>query len=492
VDRLITIVRENSPRVIRTMVQGEIQTAVNAIAAALDEISHGLPARIVMGADERASPTRSQLRLAMDALAARVIQVRSAYIGKASPAEVENFAAFLDSLAGLSRHVERQLDEPPRPSTTDHSDTPVSLLINDADPAAVRYTLKVGLCVVLCYIIGLISRRPELFTILVTVLAIATPTYGATLHKMYLRIVGFFVGGAISLLAIIIVSPNFETLPAYMLVVFAVFYLFAYSSLGNSRISYAGKQMGFIFSLVFVGLSPSHDIYEPLWRLWGVLLGDLVVAIVFFILWPEYAGDSLLPRLQRVITNMLTLVPGGSASNSEDQIQKTNTQTLTVLTEFLEIADDAQLEGRTCAVYHNAIVEAAGTLRGIANLLSSVGTARLLTEMPQLDCVTELAREGLFNAIRAQLLSWLDFFSGAEHFSASAARALAQKHSVDQLAAPLNEFGAHLEEGGFAQLASWPLEQRRTMIAELESMRQLEVLFSELNRYLSDVLSPSR
>ncbi|MGC1397813.1 FUSC family protein, partial [Candidatus Binatus sp.] len=492
VDRLIATVRENLPRVIRTMVPGEIQRAVNAIAAALDEISRNLPARIATGADEQASDTRTHLRQAMDTLAARVIEIRPAYIGKASSAEIENLAEFIDSLAVLATHIERPLDEPPRPSTADLSNSPLPRLSNGADPAAVRYSLKVGLCVVLCYIIGLTSRRPELFTILVTVITIATPTYGATLHKMYLRIAGFVIGGAVSLLAIIIISPNFDTLPAYMLAAFAVFYLFAYFSLGNSRISYAGKQMGFIFSLIFVGLSPSVDIYEPLWRIWGVLLGDFVVAIVFFTLWPEYAGDSLLPRLRRVLANMLALAPGGSASSSEDEILKTNSETMGVLTEFLEIAEDARMEGRTCAVYHDGIVEAAGTLRRIANLLSSIATARVLTQMPQLDPATESARERLSNAIREQLISWQDFFSGAEWLSASAARAIAQKHSADELTEPLNEFSSRLEENGFARLASWPLDPRRTMMAELQSMRRLELLFSELNRYLADIPSPPR
>jgi len=41
-------------------------------------------------------------------------------------------------------------------------------------------------------------------------------------------------------------------------------------------------------------------------------------------------------------------------------------------------------------------------------------------------------------------------------------------------------------------LASWPLEPRRTMIAELQSMRGLEFLFSELNRYLGDIPRPPR
>ncbi|MGB0062111.1 FUSC family protein [Candidatus Binatus sp.] len=492
VDRLITTARENLPREIRTMVAGEIQKAVNAIAAALDEISHNLPARIAVGADEQAPATLTHLRLAMDSLAGRVVEIRPAYIGKASPAEIENFAEFIDSLAVLTRLIERPLDEPPRPPTTNPSSSTVPRLSGRADPAVVRYCLKVGLCIVVGYLIGLITQRPDLFIILMTVITTATPTYGATMHKMSLRIAGAIIGGAVSLLAIIIVTPNFDTLPTYMLVSFAVFYPFAYASIGNARMSYAGKQMGIIFSLVFIGLSPSSNIYEPLWRIWGVLLGDFVVAIVFFTLWPEYAGDSLLPRLRRVIANMLALAPSGSASSSEDSILKTNSETMRVLTEFLEIAEDARMEGRTCSVYHDGIVEAAGTLRRIANRLSSIATARVLTQMPQLDPVTESARERVFNAIRGQLISWLDFFSGAEFLSASAARAIAETHLAGELAEPLNEFSSHLEEGGFARLASWPLEPRRTMMAELQSMRRLEFLFSELNLYLADIPSSPR
>ena len=496
VDRLTATAHENLPREIRTMVSGEVQTSVNAIAAALDQISHNLPARIAAGADEQATATRTQARLAMDNLNARVIEIRPAYIGKTSPAEIENFAEFIDSLAVLTRHVERPLDEPPRPQTTAPSNSAVPRnsavrrLSVPSDPAVVRYCLKVGLCIVVGYLIGLVTQRQDLFIILVTVITTATPTYGATLQKMYLRIAGAIAGGVVSLLAIIIVSPNFDTLPVYMLAAFAVFFAFAYSSLGNARMSYAGKQMGVIFSLVFVGLSPSIDIYEPLWRIWGVFLGDFVVAMVFFTMWPEYAGDSLVPRLRRVLANMLALAPSGSASSGEDQILKTNSETMGVLTEFLGIAEDARMEGRTCAVYHDGIVEAAGALRRIANQLSSIAIARVLIQMPQLDPVTEFARERVFDAIRGQLRSWLDFFSGPEWFSASAARAIAQKHSAGELAAPLNEFSSHLEENGFARLASWPFEPRRSMMAELQSMRQLEFLFSDLNRYLADVPNP--
>src|SRR5580692_1022355 len=66
-----------------------------------------------------------KVRLAMDTLAARVIEIRPAYIGKASSAEIGNFAEFIDSLAVLARHIERPLDEPPRPPTTDRSNSAV-------------------------------------------------------------------------------------------------------------------------------------------------------------------------------------------------------------------------------------------------------------------------------------------------------------------------------------------------------------------------------
>src|SRR5271155_1523407 len=146
VDRLITAARENLPREIRTMVTGEIQRTVNAIDAALDEISRNQPARIVAGADEQAPATQTRLRLAIDNLNARVIEVRSAYIGKSSPEEIENFAEFIDSLAVLTRHIERTLDEPPGPSTASKSaisrNSTVPRLSSPADPAVVRYCLK--------------------------------------------------------------------------------------------------------------------------------------------------------------------------------------------------------------------------------------------------------------------------------------------------------------------------------------------------------------
>jgi Fusaric acid resistance protein family len=488
VDRLVVAARQNLPGEIPALVRPEIQATVEALAEVFHEIARDGPTHIAVGADQPPPASRIRARAAMDALSARVLQVRPTYIRTASSAEIENLATVTDSLTALTGHIDHVLDQPPPPPATAASKGTEPRSTNTWNPALVRYSIKVGLCLMIAYTIGITTQRADLSTILTTILITALPTYGAALRKMVLRIVGAVIGGAISLLAIIIVTPNFETLPAYMLAIFIVFYVSAYSSLSSGRVSYAGKQIGTTFALVFAGLSPALDVYEPLWRIWGILLGTIVVAFVTYVYWwPEYAGDSLLPRLREVIRDTLALAPGGSAANDEHKIQQAISGSMRALAEILEVADDAQLEGRTSTVNHSAIVEAAGTLRRIANRMASIATDRIGTPLPQLDPVTESAREAVLTEIHMRLQSWLDFFSSAESLSARAAQAIARAHSRDDIRVPLEQFGSRVEERTFARVESWTLDQRRVILAELHSMRRLEYLVSSMNRWLAQI-----
>ena len=487
VDRLIVAAREGVSREIRAMLRPELQAAVDAIAAALEQIADETPTLIRVGADSPPPASRTQARSQMDALSARVVEVRPTFIRRVGTAEVGDFAAFTDCLAALTTLIERLLDEPPagsaiaatRPATqsTEASNTPL-----------VRYCQKVGLCVVIGYLVGILAHRVDLSTILTTVLITALPTYGASIRKMILRIVGAVLGGLVSLAAIMIVTPNFETLPTYLLATFIVLYVSAYASLTSGRVAYAGKQLGTTFVLVFSGLSPAVDIYSPLWRIWGILLGTFIVTIVFFLLWPAYAGDSLLPRLRKVIRETLDLAPGGSASHAETAIQIANAETIQVLAEILEVADDAGFEGRTSMINQDSVIQAAGNLRRIANRLSSIAIANVMTTTrPQLDEAAEFARAAVLAAIRVRLQSWLDFFDGDQSLSFAAAQSLAASHSREAIARPLEDYSARLEAGGFARIESWTLEARRVLLAELQSLRRLDFLMSELDRQLAQI-----
>ncbi len=116
VDRLIFTARQNVPGQVRAMVRPELQATVDAIATVLDEIAHELPTHVAVGVDQTPPASRTRARSMLDALTARILQVRPTYIRTASPAELENFAAFTDSLTVLTGHIERLLDEPPPPT----------------------------------------------------------------------------------------------------------------------------------------------------------------------------------------------------------------------------------------------------------------------------------------------------------------------------------------------------------------------------------------
>jgi len=491
-DRLIIAVREDVPRQVRAMVRLEIERVVGAIAAALDDMAQDASSLMRSGADRPPSAAAFRARLLMDALTARIDQARRVYSCRAGGPEVANFASFIDCLAVLTLLVERPLDEPPagaalNPITPGASELGRARDTRARDIETLRYSLKVGFCAVAGYVIGLASQRPELSVILTTVVITALPTYGASLRKMILRIVGAIVGGLISLLAIIAVTPNFETLPSYLLATFLVLYISAYSSLSSGRIAYAGKQIGTTFLLVFAGLSPSADIYGPLWRIWGILVGTIVVTVVFFILWPEYAGDSLLPRLRNVIRDTIALSPGGPASVSEANIEAANSGTMHELVEILEIADDARLEGRTSLIDHDGLVRAAGTLRRIANRLAGISIGRLGEPLPRLDEETELERDAVVSAIRARLEWWLARFEARPSFHGAGAIAFPGSNSRREIASSLSKFSSQLEAQGFARITSWTVQQRGTILSELQSLRRLEFLMAELDRYLSAV-----
>jgi hypothetical protein len=153
--------------------------------------------------------------------------------------------------------------------------------------------------------------------------------------------------------------------------------------------------------------------------------------------------------------------------------------------EILEVADDARVEGRSSRVNHTAIVEAAGTLRRIANRLSSIATGRLAARLPQLDDRTERARGDVFEVIRRQLQSWLDFFRSPESLNVTAAQMISRTHSADDMHTPLKTYGTRVEEREFARIESWTLEDRREILTELQSLRRLDFLMTELNRSLA-------
>lgn len=486
IDRMTVAARAEVPRDLRLIFQPEAGQAVQAIADAMSELGREIVSNVRTGPDNPPSPAAVQAQAALAKLDARIIELRPTYINRISPAEIASLGEFTEILHEMMRLIERPLDEPPGASAV----APTPARRWPPDPAIARYCGKTGLCVVTGYIIGITAHRPELATILTTIIITALPTYGAAMRKMILRIIGAVLGGIIAILAIMIVSPNFSTLPSYLLATFIVLYAAGYASLASGRTAYAGKQVATTFLLIFADLSPSLDIYGPLWRMWGIFLGTLVVTIIFFLFWPTYAGDSLLPRLRKVLRDALDLAPGGEAAGSVASINTVNTESMRVLSEILAVADDARLEGRASLIDHESLVQASGTLRRITNRFAGLDQVRIESPLPPLDDAAQASRDAAFGALRTRLESWLAFYESKHGLSREAAMAVAAGHSRDEIAQPLETLSAQLGANGFARIASWRLAHRRQLLAELESLRRLAFLMSELDDYLSRVPGP--
>jgi hypothetical protein len=146
IDRLIVAARESTPRYVRGLLRPEIESAVEAIAAALDEIAREGVVRIRTGPDDLPSPAAARVRPALDTMDARIIEVRPTYIGNASVAELTNMSAVGESFRMMARLLERPLDTPPPAAAP-----PARRIAGPAatpDPALMRYCAKVALCIV--------------------------------------------------------------------------------------------------------------------------------------------------------------------------------------------------------------------------------------------------------------------------------------------------------------------------------------------------------
>jgi hypothetical protein len=132
-------------------------------------------------------------------------------------------------------------------------------------------------------------------------------------------------------------------------------------------------------------------------------------------------------------------------------------------------------------------VQASGTLRRIANRFAGLASERITSPLPRLDELAENSRDATFDALRTRLESWLAFYESPQCLYRSAAAALGAQHSRADITQPLEALSAQLEADGFARIGGWSLEQRRQILAELQSLRRLEFLMFELDGHLSQV-----
>lgn len=487
--RLTFVAGEHAPGVFRAMFKPQLEAVADALDRSMARLEEYIAGGIVHGPTSPMAESAAEVAAAFKALDKRRDELAILSRPEAQAAEINVMGGLMLGLRGIARLLELSPDDTPTPVRKAPVQTIGSKLF-PLDPEAMKYATKLGVAIALAYVVGLTTQRGDLTVILWTIVIAGLPTYGATYRKMWLRLIGGVIGGAIGLAMIIIVTPNFETVLTYMVACFVALGVAGYAAQSSDRINYAARQAGTSFVLVFAGLSPSEDIYAPLWRVWGMLLGIAIVSLVFLILWPEYASDSLVPRIKKLLRTSIDLMPGGAAASSDEEIQSAEREIMKTANEVLTVADDARLEGRASAIDPDRVVDAAGTLRRIAYRVGSISEGRLQTSMPLLVPETQAARDAFEAELRARLQSWFDYVEQNRTPTSRTAMAWAARRDSARLSELLTRYTDRISASGYAEVASWPSDARIVLFGEIESFHRLVVLAGELDDNLSRVPLP--
>ena len=226
------------------------------------------------------------------------------------------------ALAELQLELSR--NQPARPAETGHK--PHQLIVPDAlsNPAHWQFALKTTIAIMIVYSVYTLLDWPGLLTSIVTVFFVALGSVGETVHKLTLRLSGAIIGGLIAGLSIVFVLPHFTDI-GQLCALTAVVALFAgWVSTSSERLSYAGMQIALAF---FMGMlqtySPANDLTVLRDRVVGILLGNVVMTLVFSVLWPESAITRLRSATAAALRNIAALLksPQDAATNRQHAVE---------------------------------------------------------------------------------------------------------------------------------------------------------------------------
>ncbi|MFH0342861.1 MAG: FUSC family protein [Chromatiales bacterium] len=208
----------------------------------------------------------------------------------------------------------------------------------------IQFALKGALAVSICGLVIQAFDWPGLSTSLITCVVVAQPSFGAGLRKALLRLSGATVGGVASLLVIVVLMPNLESLPSFLVVMTGLFTVAAWLVTGSSRISYVGLQIAIPLCLVLIdSLEPTIDIGTARDRVLGVLLGIVVTGVVDLAMWPVFARSAVSHKLAsvlRAIAERHRLI----AQRNREQTRKKSFAIHRDLTNTLSVQDDLLVE----------------------------------------------------------------------------------------------------------------------------------------------------
>jgi hypothetical protein len=477
VERLVVVVDEQVTGTIRQGHRKEIEGALRDLDQSFEEKIKDL--RGDREDSQDSSESIADLQLTIQSLGELSAHLTSIAHESAAP-ELSNVLRFLRGLEAIGN----LLDVRERPQGSAAAE-PRAETDNERralfDPAAFRFSVKLGAAITLGLLVGLTTQRADLQTILWSIAVAGQPNqYGAVVRKTLLRLSGCVFGGLAALAAMILVSQNFDSLPAYAAAIFVVTFFSTYVAQSSEWLGYTGIQAGITFLICYVGLGPSSDVYKPLWRFWGIILGVLTTGFVFLFLWPEYARDKLTAQLDKLIRTTLSFGRAVAERRvTADSIGALERRLSADLLGVLNMADQARLEGRRGTTNSAAAVEAASTIVRIAYRFELIALPRLTGSAvaePEGMLEQQVAFEQACCAALEAQLARLENNESPEHPSS---------------AALIPDSGGITADSDAVETTHPLVEDRIGRMTDLESYRRLPILLRSLDNSLSRISASS-
>ena len=275
---------------------------------------------------------------------------------------------------------------------------------------------------------------PGVQTSIWTTVLVAQATEGAIVQKALLRLVGAAAGGLLGVLAIVSVMPNLENLISFLVVVAIGSGCAGWPSTGSTRIAYAGLQIGLAFALTIGDApGPTTSMIAARDRVLGVLLGNVVAAVVYLGFGSGRAREAMTKSMAATLRALSTLVRVGTGGAEQPELTPTRGHRWNVyqnLLTTLRLRDEASYEpGSTLPetlAARDAVLRLVGDAQGLFLTILSLVRHRLdidLHDVPQ-------ALRGSFHSFSAAV---------AESIEAAAARVEGRPVAVPDYRALLGE-----------------------------------------------------
>jgi multidrug resistance protein MdtO len=283
-----------------------------------------LDALVILEAYPEPVPARDATRLSYLVRSCLRALDRQSLVAETLP-EAESTPQMLAATHAFAE-LQRELSGTPAKQAAHAAHKARQLFVPDAlsNPAHWQFALKTTIAIMIVYSVYTMLAWPGLLTSIVTVFFVALGSVGETVHKLTLRISGAIIGGLLAGLSIVFVLPHFTDIGQLCALIAVVALFAAWVSTSSERLSYAGMQIALAF---FMGMlqtySPATDLTVLRDRVVGILLGDIVMTLVFSVLWPESAITRLRSSLADALRSIAALLksPQDAATNIQHTVE---------------------------------------------------------------------------------------------------------------------------------------------------------------------------